>query len=574
MRILEGIPLHFQIETVSSRIQGARVQKITLTENRETCLEIHYHHQTGFLVLSTHPEICFFYYTQQKPPMNKIKESAWLQILNKYLVGAKIIGLEQMGWDRVIRLTFQNQKIWENRNFFYLYGELTGRNANCILTTAEDSSSIILGCQKPVNANQSRFRTIIVGEPYQLPPPKINALDPLLLVQGKLELPTLQLKDQLPKWLLTNLDGVGPFLASILAESLLNQATNHAGNIQPLLKASLQDIFQPLFHHNSLFSVYYSPIDQLPLGIFWLSCHQYANLPHHDFPDLNQAVKYFVQTFWKLHIYQNQKRKKKNFIEKELLFIEEELNNVDQAWLGEDQLAELLIRGNLLKLYPQLNIIDRQPQGFLVSNILTNDPENLFIDLDPRLSINQNMQIYFRKYRKSKTRNQILKKKKEELQFRKKALEEELKNLDQNLSFQESDTRNIAQSEIFEPGIIKFLTPSKNLIFVGKNEKANHRLVTRLSTRDDYWLHVRDFPGSHVLLRISSQPEAVVEDLFLAAQIAAYFSSIRNETSAVVMYTPIKNVKTLPRTGLGKMTFRNEKNLTVKPTIPDQVRQI
>jgi len=75
-------------------------------------------------------------------------------------------------------------------------------------------------------------------------------------------------------------------------------------------------------------------------------------------------------------------------------------------------------------------------------------------------------------------------------------------------------------------------------------------------------------------LRISSQPEAVVEDLFLAAQIAAYFSSIRNETSAVVMYTPIKNVKTLPRTGLGKMTFRNEKNLTVKPTIPDQVRQI
>jgi predicted ribosome quality control (RQC) complex YloA/Tae2 family protein len=60
MRILEGIPLHFQIKTVSPFIQGARVQKITLSENRETCFEIRSHNQSGFFVLSSHPEICFF----------------------------------------------------------------------------------------------------------------------------------------------------------------------------------------------------------------------------------------------------------------------------------------------------------------------------------------------------------------------------------------------------------------------------------------------------------------------------------------------------------------------------------
>lgn len=109
---------------------------------------------------------------------------------------------------------------------------------------------------------------------------------------------------------------------------------------------------------------------------------------------------------------------------------------------------------------------------------------------------------------------------------------------------------------------------------VGKNEKANHLLVTRFSSRDDYWLHVRDFPGSHVLLRISNQPERLTEDLFLAAQIAGYYSSLRNETSVIVMYTPIKNVKTLPHAGLGKMIFRNEKNLTVIPAIPDNLHRI
>jgi predicted ribosome quality control (RQC) complex YloA/Tae2 family protein len=59
-----------------------------------------------------------------------------------------------MGWDRVIRFAFQNQKIWEEKNHFYLYCELTGRNANCILTTADDPPSI-LGCQKTVVPNKT-----------------------------------------------------------------------------------------------------------------------------------------------------------------------------------------------------------------------------------------------------------------------------------------------------------------------------------------------------------------------------------------------------------------------------------
>ncbi|MGI6749374.1 MAG: Rqc2 family fibronectin-binding protein [Atribacter sp.] len=572
MRILEGIPLRFQIETVSPLVEGARVQKITLTENRETCLEIRSRNQPGFLVLSTHPEICFFYHSQQKPIMKKIKESAWVQILNKYLVGAKIIGFEQMGWDRVIRLTFQNQKIWEEKNLFYLYCELTGRNANCILTTA-DNPSYILGCQKIVGPQQNRFRTIVVGKPYQLPPLKINAIDPLLLVQEKAEFPIPKQDDDLPKWLLKNIDGVGPFLATIIAECLVNSRFN-AGNLQLLLSTCLQNIFRPLFNQNLVFSVYISPQDNFPLGIFWLSTQHYAQLPHHDFPNLNEAVKYFAQTYWSLQAFLSQKNKKKSFIEKELLFIKEELLKVGQSLVSEDQLVELLTRGNLLKLYPQLNIIKKQPKGFLVANLLTGNSGEVFIEIDPLLSINQNMQLYFRKYRKSKTRNQILKKKKEELEFRKKILEKELINLDQAPLHQEQDDNNSTQSGFFEPGIIKFLTPSKNLILVGKNEKANHLLVTRFSSRDDYWLHVRDFPGSHVLLRISNQPERLTEDLFLAAQIAGYYSSLRNETSVIVMYTPIKNVKTLPHAGLGKMIFRNEKNLTVIPAIPDNLHRI
>lgn len=572
MRILEGIPLRFQIETVSPLVQGARVQKITLSENRETCFEIRSPGQSGFLILSTHPEICFFYYTQSKPFVKKGKETAWTQILNKYLVGAKIIGFEQAGWDRVIRITFQNQKIWVDKNHFYLYGELTGRNANCILTTADDPPSI-LGCQKTVSAQQSRYRTIMVGDPYQLPPLKINAIDPLLLAQQKVEFPIPKLDVDLPKWLVKNIDGVGPFLASIITECFTNQEVN-ADNLQPLVNTCLQNFLRKLFDQKTIFSVSLSPQDHSPQGIFWSSTQHHAHGPCLDFPNLNEAVKYFVQTSWNRQAILSQKNKKKNFIDKELLFIEEELCQADQSLVDEGQLNELLIRGNLLKLYPQLNIIEKQPQGILVTNLLTGNTEKIFIEMDPLLTINQNMQLYFRKYRKSKTRNHLLQKKKEELEFRKKTLENERHHLDQDLFQQEKDQTSSNQSGFFEPGIIKFLTPSKNIILVGKNEKANHLLVTRFSSRDDYWLHVRDFPGSHVLLRISNQPNNLAGDLFLAAQIAGYYSSLRNEKSVIVMYTSIKNVKTLPHAGLGKMTFRNEKNLTVTPAIPDNIRQI
>ena len=572
MRILEGIPLHFQIKAVSPLIRGARVQKITLSENRETCIEIRSRNQSGFIVISSHPEICFFYYSHLKPQMKKVKESAWTQILNKYLVGAKIIGFEQMGWDRVIRFTFQNQKIWEEKNHFYLYCELTGRNANCILTTTDDPSCI-LGCQKTVTAQQNRFRTIIVGEPYQLPPQKINAVDPLLLAQQKVELPTLKLHDDLPKWLLKNIDGVGPFLASKIADCLIIRGVTPT-NLQPCLSACLQDIFLPLFDQKTVFSVSLSPQDHMPQGIFWSSTTAFTHDLCLNFPNLNEAVKYFVQTSWSQQTFLNQKNKKKNFIEKELLFIEDELCQVEQSMVNEKQLNELLTCGNLLKLYPQLQILEKKPQGIVVKNIFTDLSENIFIEIDPLLSINQNMQLYFRKYRKSKTRNHILQKKKEELEFRKTILEQERDNLDQLVFQQEKDEKSPTHSGFFEPGILKFLTPSNNIILVGKNEKANHLLVTRFSSRDDFWFHVRDYPGSHVLLRISNQSVTLSEDLFLAAQVAGYYSSLRNETSVSVVYTSIKNVKTLPHAGLGKMTFRNETNLTVTPVLPKQIRRI
>jgi hypothetical protein len=150
-------------------------------------------------------------------------------------------------------------------------------------------------------------------------------------------------------------------LAAKIAECLINRGIN-TGMFQSSLSACLQDIFQPLFDQKTVFSVSLSPQNHLPLGIFWSSMKNSPQGPSLNFPNLNEAVKYFVQTSWSQQTFLNQKNKKNNFIEKELLFIEDELCQVEQSMVNEKQLNELLTCGNLLKLYPQLQILEKQPK--------------------------------------------------------------------------------------------------------------------------------------------------------------------------------------------------------------------
>ena len=44
-------------------------------------------------------------------------------------------------------------------------------------------------------------------------------------------------------------------------------------------------------------------------------------------------------------------------------------------------------------------------------------------------------------------------------------------------------------------------------IFVGKNNKQNDYLTNKFARRDEIWLHTKDIPGSHVVIRNESPSE-------------------------------------------------------------------
>ena len=107
-----------------------------------------------------------------------------------------------------------------------------------------------------------------------------------------------------------------------------------------------------------------------------------------------------------------------------------------------------------------------------------------------------------------------------------------------------------------------FTAPNGSIILVGKNNVQNDTLTFKTAAPTDIWLHVRDIPGSHVVLRTGGAPVAD-ETLHLAAQLAAHFSKARGSSNVPVDYTGIRFVKKPAGAVPGFVRFVNEKTLFV-----------
>lgn len=115
----------------------------------------------------------------------------------------------------------------------------------------------------------------------------------------------------------------------------------------------------------------------------------------------------------------------------------------------------------------------------------------------------------------------------------------------------------------------RFLSPQGFEILVGRNARQNERVTFDLAGSGDLWLHVRGAPGSHVVIRSGGQ-RVSDETLHMAAQLAAYFSTLRGERAAPVSYTKRRNVSRAPGGRPGQVTLRNEQTITVRAELPDE----
>ena len=107
-----------------------------------------------------------------------------------------------------------------------------------------------------------------------------------------------------------------------------------------------------------------------------------------------------------------------------------------------------------------------------------------------------------------------------------------------------------------------FESPDGMEILVGRNNLQNDELTTRQARRTDYWFHVQQLHGSHVILCCEGL-EPSPESIRAAAELAAYYSQARDSGRTAVDYTMVLNVKKPSGSLPGKVIYRNYRTVIV-----------
>jgi predicted ribosome quality control (RQC) complex YloA/Tae2 family protein len=109
-------------------------------------------------------------------------------------------------------------------------------------------------------------------------------------------------------------------------------------------------------------------------------------------------------------------------------------------------------------------------------------------------------------------------------------------------------------------------------VLIGRNSRENDELTFRVAADHDFWFHVADYSGSHVIVRNPSGRGELEQPLLIrAAQLAAYYSQARNSSKVAVHYTQRKYVTKPRKARPGLVQLRQFHTVTVEPR--DQTRE-
>jgi predicted ribosome quality control (RQC) complex YloA/Tae2 family protein len=135
---------------------------------------------------------------------------------------------------------------------------------------------------------------------------------------------------------------------------------------------------------------------------------------------------------------------------------------------------------------------------------------------------------------------------------------------------QRRDRREKVQRDRSQP--LRYLSPEGFPILVGRNARQNEIVTFSEAGRDDLWLHVREGPGAHVVIRCGGQP-VPAPTRTAAAQLAAWFSRQRGNAGVGVVITPRRFVTRMAGGRPGQVHFRSEETISVPAELPPESEQ-
>ena len=249
-------------------------------------------------------------------------------------------------------------------------------------------------------------------------------------------------------------------------------------------------------------------------------------------------------------------RKSENYIIK----TQEKLSKVE-ASRNPEEIANILM-ANLHQIQTGLSKV-------VLTDVYTGEP--ITISLNTALSPQKNAENY---YRKAKNRHQEL----DSLKVNIKSKEDLIEQLSrQILKIEELEHPKELRKYKKEHGMDKGTTIKvENLpyhsfeedgwiILVGKNSKANDELTLKVATKNDLWLHAKDVPGSHVVVRQKPGQNFPTHIIEKAASLAAANSKRKTDSLCPVIYTLKKHVRKAKGSPAGQVIVEKEEVVLIEP---------
>lgn len=564
-------------ELIQELING-RIDRIYQPSHLEINLIIHRPGGRLRLLLSAHPEHARVHLTDRVRE-NPTSPPLFCMVLRKHLEGGRIRGIQQPGLDRVLVLQVQGRDELGEICLKELICEIMGRHSNIILVDS-DTKQIIDAIKRYSHA-VSRYREVLPGREY-IPPPEQHKLNPLELKEEVFRAAVLNehLETSVVNILQRCLDGISPVMAreiiyrAGLAEDLiLDQCGEYELRI---LWQALEQIALPAargeFQPALVLDRQGEPRD---FAAFDLT--QFHSLTRKSGP-MNLLVDLFYASKEEQEKRESQRQSLLSMVRREMGRLCKKLSLQEKSLARAEQAEKLKLYGELLTA--NLYRLQKGASQVTLENFYDPAGRPVTIPLDPRLSPVENAQAYFKKYIKAKnTREEArawAEQSKGELEYLQgvetaigqAATLQELAEIRQELEEQgylkAAPRAKEKKKEPEKPRPLTFISNDGFTILVGQNNKQNDYLTTRLARDEDIWLHTKEIPGSHVIIRTNGQavPPATLQE---AAVLAAYYSRARESQNVPVDYTSRKNVSKPRGARPGYVIYTGQRTLTANP---------
>ena len=576
---LDGLVIHSIVDELHKKLLGGKIDKVYQPENDEVVLHIRNNKENFKLVLSCSASNPRVYLASDYKKENPINAPMFCMLFRKYIQGGNIVNVSQVDFERIIKISVESFDELKEKTTKDIIIEIMGRHSNIILT--HSSNNKIIDSAKRIPPSVSRVRQILPGQTYVLPP-KQDKLNPITNISLNSFVDTLSSFDgPIFKAIYSKFLGI----SSVIAKEICFRA-----NIDENLlvsEISSDDISKIYREFHNLFKYIkyniYNPcmvidtsIDKV-LDFSCINLSLFSNLSIINDDSISKILEnYYATKDIKDRIHQRSSDLRKS-ISIKLDRLYNKLNKQEKELIESENADIYKIKGELITSY--IYMIEKGMESVEVANFYDPEYKNIKISLNTNFTPSENAQKYFKKYNKLKTA-------KKEITSQMEITKEEIDYLE-NIMLSIENCENLAElmdirEELGKVGYLRSKNNSKKetklttkphefvssngfKILVGKNNKQNDHLTLKVASNEDIWMHTKNIPGSHVIIKTEGK-EVPDETIFEGAMLAAFFSKSKMSSQVPVDYTKKKNVKKPNGAKPGMVIYDTNNTIYVTPT--------